>query len=61
MKTKALPKTELGELGDLIADAQAKNMARQPRTKDGFTAKHMINAALAQASILVDVLRGDGQ
>ena len=60
MTTQALPKTELTIIADLIHEAQVKNMARQPRTQDAWTAKMMINDKLAVARLLVDVEIGDG-
>ncbi len=53
-----LPVTALGEVARLLREAQELNMQR---TQQFLTTRTMINDKLAQARILVDVLRGDGE
>lgn len=56
-----MPRTDLGDIADLIQQAAARNMLRQPQTKDEWLAKLEINDALTTALIFVHEQRGDGQ
>ena len=55
-----LPTTVLGEVAELLREAQAKNMQRQPQDDVGYKAKLLINDKIGWALFLVDVERGDG-
>ena len=56
-----LPSTALGEIADLLREAQAKNIQRQPRDDVGYKMKLTINDKINWALLAVDVERGDGQ
>ena len=56
-----LPATALGEVAELLREAQAKNIQRQPKDKVGYRAKLIINDKIGWALLAVDVERGDGQ